>query len=98
MTTDKEKLKEKLKKQLKMTSSAIDLIKMSQRSQHTSIKEAMKKMLRCISMLAEVEIEEKKIDLNDKPLTKLLKEIKVKKIKERLILIKDAKKKGEKDG
>lgn len=47
-------MKEAITKQLKLTSSAIDLIKMSQRSQHTSIKEALRKMLKCISMLAEM--------------------------------------------
>ena len=49
--------KHQVKKQLKAASNAIDLIKISQRSQHTSIKEALRKMLRSISMLAEVGIE-----------------------------------------
>ena len=47
----------KLKKQLKQASTAIDLIKISQRSQHTSIKEALRKMLKCISMMTETETE-----------------------------------------
>ena len=47
----------KLKKQLKQASTAIDLIKISQRSQHTSIKEALRKILRCISMMTEIEDE-----------------------------------------
>lgn len=54
----KEKSRHDLRKQLKLTSAAIDLIKISQRTQHTSVKEALRKMLRSISMLAEIEIEE----------------------------------------
>jgi hypothetical protein len=45
-------MKTDIKNQLKATSRAIDLIKISQRTQHTSVKEALTKMLRCISMLA----------------------------------------------
>ncbi|MCK4330865.1 hypothetical protein KAX02_13625 [candidate division WOR-3 bacterium] len=54
----KEDLKHQIGKQLKYTSAAIDLIKISQRTQHTSIKEALRKMLRSVSMLAGVEIED----------------------------------------
>ena len=50
--------KHRLRKQLKLASGAIDLIKISQRTQHTSIKEALRKMLRSISMLAEIDINE----------------------------------------
>lgn len=45
--------KHQLEKQLKIASAAIDLIKMSQRTQHTSIKEALRKILRCVSMIAD---------------------------------------------
>ena len=68
--------KEKLRKQLKMVSSAIDLIKMSQRAQHTSIKEALRKMVRAISIMAEIELEKKK---EDSPAMKRAKEIAAKK-------------------
>lgn len=57
----KDNLKHQVRKQLKQTSAAIDLIKISQRTQHTSIKEALRKMLRSISIMAEIEIEEKDI-------------------------------------
>lgn len=50
-------MKTDVAKQLESTRHAVDLIKTSQRSQHTSIREAMTKMLRCISMLAETEPE-----------------------------------------
>ena len=77
--------KEVLKKQLKQISSAIDLIKISQRSQHTSIKEALRKMLRSISMLAEIDIREIDVkisrDLKAKTRKDLMK--KAKEIKER---------------
>lgn len=57
--------KKVVEKHLKMASKAIDLIKMSQRTQHTTIKEALKKILRCVSMLAEVGGEEKiKVTVN----------------------------------
>lgn len=46
-------MKTEIKKQLKVASNAIDLIKISQRTQHTSIKEALKKSLRCISIIAD---------------------------------------------
>ena len=50
--------KHQMERQLKHTSAAIDLIKISQRTQHTSIKEALKKMLRSISMLAGIEMKD----------------------------------------
>ena len=59
-----EQSKHQVRKQLKLASGAIDLIKISQRTQHTSIKEALKKILRSISMIAEIELEQK--DLKDR--------------------------------
>ena len=53
-----EDLKHQIGKQLRHTNAAIDLIKISQRTQHTSIKEALRKMLRSISMLAEIEMKD----------------------------------------
>jgi hypothetical protein len=53
-----EQSRHQIEKQLKHTSAAIDLIKISQRTQHTSIKEALRKMLRSISMLAGIEMED----------------------------------------
>ena len=50
--------KRQVRKQLKLASNAIDLIKISQRTQHTSIKEALRKILRSISLIAEIEINE----------------------------------------
>lgn len=49
----KEESGHQIGKQLKMASNAIDFIKISQRTQHTSIKEALKKILRCVSMIEE---------------------------------------------
>ena len=54
--------KHQVRKQLKLANAAIDLIKISQRTQHTSIKEALRKILRGISMIAEIEIEEVETD------------------------------------
>lgn len=60
-------MKEDLSKQLKTTRHAIDLIKISQRSQHTSIKEALTKILRCIEMMAGAdEKDHEKADLLEK--------------------------------
>lgn len=53
-----ESSKHQVRKQLKLASAAIDLIKISQRTQHTSIKEALRKLLRGISLIAEIELEE----------------------------------------
>ena len=61
-----EESKHQVKRQLKLTSAAIDLIKISQRTQHTSIKEALRKMLRSISMLAEIDIREIDLKINKK--------------------------------
>ena len=52
------KKQHQLEKQLKIASTAIDLIKISQRTQHTLIKEALKKMLRSISMMAGIEMKD----------------------------------------
>lgn len=84
--------KEVLKKQLKQVSSAIDLIKMSQRSQHTSIKEVLRKMLRSISMLAEIDIREIDLKINKK-LKEMAKKALMKKAKE----IREKREKAEKE-
>ena len=84
--------KEVLKKQLKQVSLAIDLIKMSQRSQHTSIKEALRKMLRGISMLAEIDIKEIDVKINKDLKTKIRKDL-MKKAKE----IREKREKAEKE-
>ena len=84
--------KEVLKKQLKQVSLAIDLIKMSQRSQHTSIKEALRKMLRSISMLAEIDIKEIDVKINKDLKTKIRKDL-MKKAKE----IREKREKAEKE-
>ena len=82
---------EAIRKQIKHASNAVDLVKMSQRSQHTSIKEAMKKMLRAMSMIVELvgeksdevlikDISNKNIELDKPDLSNILKkaaEIKV---------------------
>ena len=60
--------KHQVRKQLKMASAAIDLIKISQRTQHTSTKEALRKLLRGISMIAEIELEEVRTDDRKKAL------------------------------
>lgn len=66
-----------IERQLKITSAAIDLIKISQRTQHTSIKEALRKMLRSISMLAGIEMKD-----TTKDRTKIVNEDLMKKAKE----------------
>ena len=62
-----ESSKHQVRKQLKLASASIDLIKISQRTQHTSIKETLRKILKGISLIAEVEIEE--IEMNDRKKT-----------------------------
>ena len=71
--------------QLKQASTAIDLIKISQRSQHTSIKEALKKILRSISMIAEAMDGKVITTVNKNLVTKVSKELmeKAKQIRER---------------
>ena len=75
--------KHQVRKQLKKASAAIDLIKISQRSQHTSIKEALRKILRSMSMIAEIEINEPSFEECKKEFNKDLMK-KARKIKERM--------------
>jgi len=86
--------------QLKQASTAIDLIKISQRSQHTSIKEALRKMLRSISMIAEAMDGKIPININKDLVTKTSKELmeKARQIRERRKKNDTNKTKSEKEG